>query len=149
MRNPLKSDGAVSLGLLLARLPMGLFFLIAGFTKLHGGVNAFVENTRGYVPNWAPSELGVRYLQLVPYLEVAVGAMLVLGLLTRLAGLIGALMVISYMIAVTGVRDAQLPFHPNMIYLGVLLTLFFVGPGGLSLDGVLFAKRPRPAAPAA
>jgi putative oxidoreductase len=148
MRNPLKSDESVSLGLLLARLPMGLFFLVAGVKKLHGGVNGFVETFQSYIPHWAPPEAGVRYLQLVPYLEVAVGAMLVLGLLTRLAGLIGALMVISYMVAVTGVRDPQLPFHPNMIYLGVLLTLFFAGPGKLSLDGFLFAKRPRPVAPA-
>lgn len=147
MRNPLKSDDAASLGLFLARLPMGLFFLIAGYSKLHGGVSNFVSSYQSYIPSWAPADLGVRYLQLVPYLEVAVGAMLVLGLLTRLAGLVGALMVITYIISVTGVKAPPLPFHPNMIYLGVLLTLFFVGPGKLSLDGMFFSKRKRAATP--
>ncbi|MDB5300993.1 MAG: hypothetical protein JWO87_2656 [Phycisphaerales bacterium] len=147
MRNPLKSDGAASLGLLLARLPMGLFFLLLGVQKLHGGVDKFVGYAQGYLPHWMPPDLGVRYLQLVPYFEVAVGLMLMLGLLTRLAGLIGALMVLSFTIAVTGVRDLQLPFHPNLIYLGVLLTLFFVGPGKLSVDGFLFGRGKRSATP--
>jgi uncharacterized membrane protein YphA (DoxX/SURF4 family) len=147
MRNPLKTEAAASLGLLLARLPIGVLFLILGFNKLHGGVDTFVSNTRSTIPSWAPPEAGLRYLQLIPYLEVSVGALLVLGLLTRLAGLVGALMVISFTVAVTGMHDANFPFHPNLVFIGILLTLFFVGPGKLSLDGLFFSKSKRLAHP--
>ena len=35
---------SMSLGLLLARVPVGLFFLLAGIGKIRGGVENFVEH---------------------------------------------------------------------------------------------------------
>ncbi|HZL37886.1 MAG TPA: DoxX family protein [Tepidisphaeraceae bacterium] len=149
MRNPLKTDNSISLGLLLARLPMGLFFLLAGYAKYSHGVGSFVSKYGGAMPGWAPPEAGNFYMHAIPYLEVIVGILLIVGFLTRLCGLVGALMVLSYMIAVTGVRDASLPFHPNSIYLGLLLMVFLVGPGRISLDHLLMGRRRRTPARAA
>jgi len=148
MKNPLKSDASVSLGLLLARLPIGAFFLIAGYDKLREGVNKFVAfaSQSATIPQWVPPGYTDTYLHVVPFLEVAIGAMLLLGLLTRLGALIGGLMVVSYVVGLTHLHgntpsDQALPFHPNLIYLGLLLALLFVGPGRFSLDGVLFGKK--------
>jgi uncharacterized membrane protein YphA (DoxX/SURF4 family) len=144
MKNPLRSERSFDLGLLLARLPMGAFFLIAGVEKVHGGVEKFVQSFITDVPHAIPRAWGEGYLRAFPWLEIAVGILLILGLFTRLGGFIGALMVISITIGFTGVITKGLPFHPNMIYLGLLLALLLVGPGRMSLDAMMF-KRPRAA----
>ena len=141
MRNPLKTENSHGLGMLAARIPMGVFFLALGYGKFHGGVDSFVSTYIGHVPPNVPHEWGMRYLQAIPYAEMAVGALLILGLFTRLAGFVGAAMVVTFMVGVTGWRMAPLPFHPNIIYIGLLLAIFLVGPGKLSLDGMLFKRR--------
>jgi uncharacterized membrane protein YphA (DoxX/SURF4 family) len=123
---------------------MGGFFLMLGIAKLRGGVDSFVSSAIGGVPTAVPHEWGLHYLQAVPYAETAIGAMLILGLLTRLAGFVGAAMITTFIIGATGWKAEPLPFHPNFIYVGVLLTLFLVGPGKISLDGMLFKKKSTP-----
>jgi uncharacterized membrane protein YphA (DoxX/SURF4 family) len=141
MKNPLKTDGSAGLGLLAARVPMGIFFLVLGYWKLQAGVSLFVANNLSAVPQPVPREWGFHYLQGVPYAEVTVGAMLILGLLTRLAGFVGAAMVVTFMIGTHLYKADGLPFHPNFIYVGILLTIFLVGPGRISLDRLFFKKR--------
>lgn len=147
MRNPLKTDRSAGLGLFLARLPMGLFFLLAGCAKISGGMNRFVAQYSGNVPRWAPPGYGNYYLHAVPFLEIAVGVLVTVGLLTRLFSLIGAVMILTFIIGVTGLRNPA-PFNPNCIYLGLMLMLFLVGPGKMSLDYLLFGKGRRTVAPA-
>ena len=148
MKNPLKSDASASLGMLLARLPVGAFFLIAGYDKLRGGIEKFVDavSSSATPPPWAPPGSVHTFLHVLPFLEVAVGALLLLGLLTRVGALIASLMVLSFIVGYTHLHgvsasDQSLPFHPNLIYLGLLLALVFVGPGRFSLDGVLFGRK--------
>lgn len=141
MTNPLKSDKSSSAGLLLARLPMGVFMLLAGVQKLQGGATSFASKYAGSIPSWASQEWGRQYLHAIPVLEVVIGAMLIFGFLGRLAALVGALMVISYTIAVTGWKAEPLPFSPNLIYIGLLLMTFLTGPGRISADGALFGKK--------
>lgn len=141
MTNPLKSERSSSLGLLLARLPIGLFMLLAGAAKLQAGASGFVSENAANIPHWASQDWGRQYLHAIPILEVVIGGMLVFGLLGRLSALIGALMVTSYTIAVTGWKMKGLPFHPNLIYIGLLLMTFLTGPGRISVDGALFGKK--------
>jgi uncharacterized membrane protein YphA (DoxX/SURF4 family) len=67
--------------------------------------------------------------------------MLILGLFGRLAGLAGSIVVTTIIIGATGVFQKGLPFHPNVIYLGLLLMVLLVGPGRISLDGMMFGRR--------
>jgi uncharacterized membrane protein YphA (DoxX/SURF4 family) len=145
MTNPLKSNAAVSLGLLLARLPLGAFFLIAGYQKVFKfGVDKFVSmatsNARHMPFEVSPSLMSM-YLHAVPFLELAVGAWLVVGCLTRVGAFVGALMLVSFTIGYTGISSDQAPFQPNLIYLGMTLCLLLTGPGTLSLDRFLFGRR--------
>ena len=142
MKNPLKSENSNHLGLLLARLPIGAFMLVAGIFKVNGGVHQFVLSNIANVPASVPHDWGRQYLHAVPYLEIVIGAMLVLGLLTRLAALIAALMVITYTIGATGLRPPNMPFTPNLIYIGILLLVFLVGPGRFSADGAFSGRSP-------
>jgi uncharacterized membrane protein YphA (DoxX/SURF4 family) len=140
MKNPLKSETSVNLGLLLARVPMGIVFVVAGVMKLQGGVEQFVRSQIGNVPHWAPRAWGEGYLHALPFVEIAVGAMLILGLFGRLAGFVGALVVLSIIIGSTGVFATGYLFHANVIYMGLLLAVLLIGPGRLSLDGLMFRR---------
>jgi uncharacterized membrane protein YphA (DoxX/SURF4 family) len=123
-----------SLALLIARVPMGLFLAIAGVKKVMGGVPAFVQGATGTIPSYVPDVAGKAYLHALPFLEIVVGGLIVIGLFGRLAGAVGALMVLSFILAVTGVKSPEQPFQPTVIFLGVMLMLSLTGPGDFSVD---------------
>jgi uncharacterized membrane protein YphA (DoxX/SURF4 family) len=136
VRNPLGSSNASSLGLLLARAPLGVLFIVAGFRKFSaaGGVDGFLTQFVKMIPTWAPKTAGEGYLRAIPYAEIVVGAALVLGVASRVGGFAASILLTSFMVAVTGWRDANQPLHPNVIYLGVALLVMLAGPGGISMD---------------
>jgi uncharacterized membrane protein YphA (DoxX/SURF4 family) len=148
MTNPLKTEASFNLGLLLGRLPMGAFFLLAGVSKLQMGVGRFVSfaASSGHAPPVVPPQWFDTYLHAVPFLELTVGVFLILGLLGRVGGLIGALMVLTFTVGFTGLYgnppDHGIPFHPNFIYMGLLLVIFLLGPGRISVDSILFGRGP-------
>ena len=149
MKNPLRSQSSINLGLLLARLPVGALFLTAGYKKIFSmGVDKFVAmaSQTGRVPSGVPHQWVDMYLHAVPYLEITVGLLVVLGLFGRVGGLIGSLMIVTFIIGATGLSDANLPFTPNLIYLAAMLLVLLVGPGGFSLDGLMFGRRKATAA---
>ena len=127
-------------GLLLVRLPYGLFFLLAGLGKIRGGVGNFVSHASGMTPSWLPVSLGHAYLHALPFVELISGAMIIAGLFTRVIGVVQALMLISFMIA-AGIKPPSGPFHYNFVFLGIALMLALVGPGKLSLDALLFKQK--------
>jgi putative oxidoreductase len=129
-----------SIGLLIARLPIGFFFLIAGANKVKGGIPAFVQSAGGAVPSYLPTSLGHGYLYALPVFEILVGACLILGLFFRPVAFVASLMILSFILAVTGVTSDAGPFQPNVVFLGLALGLAFAGPGAFSADRALFRK---------
>src|SRR3954453_1844971 len=100
MPNPLRSKASHCLGLLLARVPLGVLFFLAGLMKIQQiGVHEFAEKSKGLLPPWLPTPLGMAYLHALPFVELITGVMAVLGLGGRIAGLLMSLMLISIMIA--------------------------------------------------
>ena len=148
MSKLLNSPASASLGLLLARVPLGAFFLLAGFGKFtgKGGVVEFVASATALLPSYVPPQLGRIYLYALPLVEVLAGAMLILGALTRVGGLLASAMLVSFLLAFGQVRHPELPFQPNLIYLGVSLLVLLAGAGGISFDRAIFA-RPQPGIP--
>ncbi|HEY7090522.1 MAG TPA: DoxX family protein [Tepidisphaeraceae bacterium] len=144
MASPLNSTAAASLGLLCARVPMGVYFALAGLHKITGGIGKFVDGTIGLATKVMPEQLGRAFLTALPFAELLVGISLVFGLLGRLGGLVGSLLLISFLIAATGVAPGSSggPFHPNLVFLGVALLVLFAGPGKISLDNVIFKPKP-------
>ena len=141
MPNPLQSPRSMSLGLLLARLPLGALFCIAGYRKLTvlGLANFVSEHIRSvprYMPPWFPKV----FLNALPFAEMGLGALIVLGLFTRLSAFLLSALLISFLMIV-GIQDATFPFHPNVLFLANALLLFFAGGGGVSIDAKLFGQK--------
>jgi putative oxidoreductase len=143
------------LALLLLRVPLGLYFAIAGFNKFFGpGVGNFVASNMENATNFMPAFLARIYLFLLPGVEVVVGLMVALGVLTRVASMLSALMLLSFIIAATGVQltivritsdTPGIPFHANVVFLALALAIVLLGSGRFALDRLLKrTKAPKP-----
>jgi uncharacterized membrane protein YphA (DoxX/SURF4 family) len=135
---------SLSLGLLVARLPLGAYFLLAGWGKVFkGSLSEFVNKSMSMMPHFMPESLGRAYLYALPFAEMLAGAMLILGLFTRVGALLASLLLISIVIA-TKITGGVGPFHHGIVMLGTSLLLLFAGGGAFSLDQTLFRRRKAP-----
>jgi putative oxidoreductase len=131
-----------SIGLLVLRVAMGSAFILHGWPKIQQPFN------------WIPPEMNMPgYLQaLAAFAEFGGGIALILGLLTRLFALGLA---ITMAVAVLKVHiPADHPYvsmgGPSWelagVYFACSVLFLLAGPGGLSLDAMLFGRKPvRPA----
>jgi len=125
------------LGLLLLRLGIGLIFIVSGYAKLFGAPATWLA--------WFPSHGFPSYFAYIAgALELFGGILLVIGLLTRLLGL---LLAIEMAIAVAKVSLPRAGFHnvdgyglPLMLALACF-ALATVGAGLISLDAATFERR--------
>ncbi len=133
-----------SLGLLIERIPIAVTFILAGWWKVGTlGVGQFVAENAAKVPHMIPPMLGHAYLYALPWTEMLMGTLLLLGLAGRFAALIMSLILISIVIAITGPVAAPgtvIP-HPNLVMLGLTIGLFFTGTGNFSLDPYVLRRR--------
>jgi putative oxidoreductase len=122
---------------LLGRLAVGLLFMLDGWAKAHNlaGVTDFFK------------ELGIPAPGLnaavVAYSQLICGALLVVGLLTRLATIP---IIVSMAVALlTAKRDKihgvyDLVGQDELTYLIMLVMIAVIGPGAVSLDRLLVEK---------
>jgi len=134
------------LGMLVARIAVGLLFFLSGRGKL------FVPERReqmrqtlieAHVPF---PDLNVVFVSTV---EFVCGLLLILGALTPLAcALLACLMIVA--IATTAIRNikasspaewlGEFLYVPEVLYLVILVWLFFAGPGWLSVDQLVLSQ---------
>ena len=134
------------LGMLVARIAVGLLFFLSGRGKL------FVPERReqmrqtlieAHVPF---PDLNVVFVSTV---EFVCGLLLILGALTPLAcALLACLMIVA--IATTAIRNikasspaewlGEFLYVPEVLYLVILVWLFFSGPGWLSVDQLVLSQ---------
>jgi len=140
--------------LLLLRLALGLYFLLAGWGKVvqefrEGFGHFYNTSFKNLSPSWLPGFMGLPYGYALPWLEVIVGAMLIVGIFTRWVSAVMALMLISFTLALVIANNhitAQAsgpggPFHPNYIMLSAVLILAVFGPGRISVDSGFLNKK--------
>lgn len=81
----------------LARLALGVVWIIAGAQKV-GDPAAFVRATRAYdaTPEWLTKAIGYG----LPYFEIALGVLLIIGIGTRLLGIVSAGLFVVFLIGI-------------------------------------------------
>ena len=138
--------GLQDLVVLLNRLALGLFFLLAGYHKISSGVGNFYHNVfLSLKPAWLPTWFAAPYGHLIPFAEVTAGTLLILGLMGRLGAALAALLLLSFTIALAAAHlffSGSGPFHTNVVFVTLALLLAVIGPGSLSADAV-WRKRGR------
>ena len=133
------SAARLNLALFLARLPIGAFFAIAGYNKIFGmGVSEFVKSSTPIIPTWVPPDFAHAFLTALPFVELASGIFILIGLLVRTFSLIQSLLLISFIIAmhkgyviahIPGSQAEGMPFDVNYVFLGLTLCLTLLGAG--------------------
>ncbi len=131
------------LGILLARLSVGLLFFLSGRSKL------FIPQRREQIRQQL-IEARVPFPEFnavfVSAVEFVCGVLLVLGALTPLACALLACVMITA-ITTTAIRNvkassplnwlSEFLYLPEVLYLVILIWLFFSGPGWLSVDRLI------------
>jgi len=132
-------------GILLARVAVGLLFFLSGRAKL------FVSEQREQMRQTL-IEAHIPFPDFntffVSTVEFVCGLLLVIGALTPLdCALLGCVMIMA--IATTAIRNiktscalgwlAEFLYLPEVLYLVILIWLFFSGPGWLSVDQLILS----------
>lgn len=115
----------------LIRLGLGAYFILAGLLKLDDH-NAFLAHVRAF--NILPEQASLLYGLLLPYIEVAIGGLLVVGYWTTLASVLSSLMLFSFILALGTFPNTARLFNKDIILLGASLSLLFSGAGAYSID---------------
>lgn len=148
-------NAGTHLGLLLVRVGFGLYLTLAGWgkvtTEFREGFGTFYKGGfSSSSPTWLPDWFGMPYGYALPWLELIVGGMLILGLLSRFAAVVSFLILASITISqiiindsITGVDKeiGRLTFNKTYLMGAAYFLLIFTGAGALSLDRLFFGKR--------
>lgn len=149
----MKKGWLTDLSLMLVRGTVGLYLCLAGIAKVRGelenGLGSFFNGPfTAMQPSWLPSWFSAPYGYALPWAEVVVGALLALGLLSRVMAAGTFLMLLSFTIALAMMHgiDAQPdgppgPFSANYIQVSAAFLLIWSGPGRWSLDRFVLGKR--------
>lgn len=145
MKNPFNHPAWIDISLLLARVLLGLYMLLAGWGKMAGGVGKFVDGGfKSMTPAWLPEAIARPYGYVIPIAELLLGLMLILGLFSRIAAGLMTLVLLSISIAlmtqfgVTGGDKAGPPFHHAYLLTVMSFMLAIIGSGRLALDPLYF-----------
>ena len=132
----MKLDRALAYALL--RLAMGVNFFGHGFFRILSGVGAFASHTAENMGKGPlPHALTLGFAYAIPFLEIALGVLLILGLGTRLALLAGSLFTVALTFGTTSIQNWAAA-GDQLVYSAVFFALFWlVDANTLSLDDVL------------
>jgi uncharacterized membrane protein YphA (DoxX/SURF4 family) len=119
------------IGGLLVRIPIGVYFFMAGRMKLEN-VGGFVDTVQSF--NILPQDLAVLFGVMVPWLETIIGIFLVLGLWTTATAMVAGAMLVSYIVALGLNPVSPSLFNKDVMILGAVLSLAASGAGTLSVD---------------
>lgn len=125
----------------LARVTLGWFLFHQGWGKVAQdwaeGLGTFYRGNQfqNNTPDWLPTLIAAPYGYALPWFELVIGALLMLGLFNRFSAGIATLIFLSIAVAWLNAGNL-LPRHMLMIYLPLGAYFFFAGPGRFSLDAI-------------
>lgn len=113
------------------RVALGAYFLLAGLAKLDN-IQGFIQEVQSF--NILSPHMSTLYGILLPYVEIAGGTLLILGIWTTLAALLISLMLLSFVIAFGFFPRGGSMFNKDILLLAAALSLMYSGAGAMSID---------------
>jgi thiosulfate dehydrogenase [quinone] large subunit len=134
----------VSLAYALLRVTLGLNIFIHGISRLVGGVGNFVTSMIKMFQNtYLPTAVVVPFGYALPWLETAIGLLIIIGFRTREALVSGALLILALTFGTTLRQDwdvAAIQLLYSVVYAILIAALRY---NGLSVDEKVFAAASR------
>ena len=126
----------------LLRVTMGVIFLFYGIGKFMSGVGNFVGNMNQQFSGKLPAAMVMPFAYAIPFAETISGALILLGLFTRVGLTISGLLLIGLTFGVVMLGQAPTVAHNLQYALVNFVLLWFVDLNRYSVDGLLGRKRP-------
>ena len=126
----------------LARITYGVIFLFYGIGKFMAGLSNFVGGMNQEFSGKLPAFMVMTFAYILPFGELISGALIFLGLYTRLGLTLSGLLLIGLTFGLVILGQADGVPH-NLIYVLVnFVLLWFADFNRLSLDGLFARKEP-------
>lgn len=120
-----------SLGGLFLRIPIGLYFFLSGRLLLQD-VDGLSEAVKSF--GILNEHFAALYANSLPYIEIAIGFLLVTGFMTSLASLISIAVLASFVYGFGIYPNDTIPFNKDIIWISACMALLTTGAGAFSID---------------
>ncbi len=119
----------------LLRVTVGVLFLFSGIGKLLKGVDNFAFGMmERFADSPLPSSLVELFVNVLPFAEVAIGALIVLGLFNVATLTLAGLLVLALTFGAVVLGDPPTVTHNFTYALGIFVLLWSAEHNGYSLD---------------
>jgi len=125
----------------LARIAYGITFLFYGIGKFRGGVSNFVGGMNQQFSGKLPAAMVMPFAYFIPFAETISGALIVLGLFTRLGLTLSGVLMIGLTFGLVILGQAPTVAHNLQYVLLNFVLLWVVDSNSISIDA-LIRKRP-------
>jgi thiosulfate dehydrogenase [quinone] large subunit len=125
----------------LTRIAYGVVFLFYGIGKFQGGLGNFVGGLNQQFSGKLPAVMVMPFGYFIPFAETISGALIVLGLFTRLGLTLSGVLLIGLVFGLAVSGQAQIVSHTLPYVLLNFVLLWFVDFNSISIDS-LIGKRP-------
>ncbi len=119
----------------LLRIALGVNFLGHGFFRILAGVGGFAVTTADHMSKSPiPHAVNLAFAYAIPFLELALGVLLILGLATRLSLAVGALFMMMLTVGVTSNQQWDVAGQQLLYSLIFFVLLFLLEHNGFAVD---------------
>src|SRR5438270_12036737 len=124
----------------LMRIAYGIIFLFFGIGKFRGGLSNLVGGMNQQFSGKLPAAMVMPFAYFIPFAETISGALIVLGLFTRVGLTLSGLLLIGLTFGVVLLGQAPTVAHNLQYVLLNFLLLWLVDLNRYSVDGLLARK---------
>jgi uncharacterized membrane protein YphA (DoxX/SURF4 family) len=124
----------------LMRVTLGIIFLFYGISKFRGGIGNFVGGMNQQFSGKLPALMVMPFAYTIPFAETTSGALILLGLFTRVGLTLSGLLLVGLTFGVVILGQGQIVAHNLQYVLVNFVLLWFLDLNRFSLDSLLRKK---------
>ncbi len=124
----------------LTRITYGVIFLFYGIGKIRGGISNFVGGMNQEFSGKLPAAMVMPFAYFIPFAETISGALILLGLFTRVGLTLSGLLLLGLTFGVVILGQAPTVAHNLQYVLLNFVLLWFVDLNRCSVDELLARK---------